>query len=167
MKKLFLVTGLLAVLLLSATLVAAAFSADTRVNVGSPPTPFSQNKQNEPALAVDANHPNVLVSGSNDEIDMEACNAGTDNTCPFTPGVGVSGVYFSFDSGTSWVQPTYAGWTARDCLGVPGNADHILDEVQAIILEFPTLGSHEIIERPIPAAVIDDRELVGRIDHLN
>lgn len=123
MKKLFLLTGLLAVLLMSATLVASAYSPDTRVSVGSPPAPFSQNKQNEPAIAVDANHQNVLVSGSNDEIDMEACNAGTDNTCPFTPGVGVSGIYFSFDSGTSWVQPTYSGWTGRDCLGVPGNTD--------------------------------------------
>lgn len=123
MKKLFLLSGLLAVLLMSATLVASAYSPDTRVSVGSPPAPFSQNKQNEPAIAVDANHQNVLVSGSNDEIDMEACNAGTDNTCPFTPGVGVSGIYFSFDSGTSWVQPTYSGWTGRDCLGVPGNTD--------------------------------------------
>ena len=64
--------------------IAAAASSDTstRVSVGSPPNPFSQNKQNEPGLALDANHPNILIAESNDEIDMEACHAGNPHLMP-------------------------------------------------------------------------------------
>src|SRR5689334_12375931 len=145
MRRSAVVAVIAAGLLFSSGLPAAAATPDVRVFVGSPAGPFSQNKQNEPAVAVDANHPNVLVAGANEEIDEEACNAGTDNTCPFTPGIGSSGVYFSFDSGHSWTQPRYTGMTARNCLGVPGDTDPPCQPVTGDIGTLPWYSENGLV----------------------
>jgi hypothetical protein len=107
--------AVLSVLLsLAATLMALApanaVSAESKVSVGSPPTPYLPNGVNEPALAIDANHPAVLAAGANDLVDSAPCNG---SSCDLTPDIGISGIYFSLDEGATWIQPTYTGLTAQ------------------------------------------------------
>ena len=96
----------------------AGAPAVSLVTVGSPVGTTPQNHQNEPAVAMDAHQANILAAGVNDFIDWQPCPEDTATqagTCRGSNiGVGLSGVYFSFDSGLSWTQPTYTGLTSRD-----------------------------------------------------
>jgi hypothetical protein len=90
--------------------LAHAQTPEAKVSVAGPLTPYLPNAVNEPALAIDANHPTVLAAGANDLVDSAPCNG---SSCDLTPDIGISGIYFSLNEGASWVQPTYTGLTAR------------------------------------------------------
>jgi hypothetical protein len=101
---------LLAVTALVLPTLAHAQTPEAKVSVAGPPSPYLPNAVNEPALAIDANHPTVLAGGGNDLVDSAPCNG---SSCDLTPDIGISGIYFSLNQGESWVQPTYTGLTAR------------------------------------------------------
>ena len=90
--------------------LASAQTPDAKVSVAGPITPYLPNAVNEPALAIDANHPSVLAAGANDLVDSAPCNG---SSCDLTPDIGISGIYFSLNEGATWVQPTYSGLTAQ------------------------------------------------------
>jgi len=111
MSRSTLVLAIASLLALGAPAGAQA-ATESLVTVGSQSLalPFPQNKQNEPAVAVDPSNPRVVAAGANEEIDEPPCD-GSD--CPFVQGIGNSGVYFSFNGGASWIQPTYTGFSGR------------------------------------------------------
>src|SRR5713101_7423783 len=111
-RKVFL-PAIAALLVLSALFAVIAFgSRVAHAQLAVPATnvqvnqvlagPFPKNKQNEPSLAQNPTKPLNLIAGSNDEIGLPACTNTTPSSCPFAPGVSVSGFYASFDGGKSW-----------------------------------------------------------------
>ncbi len=90
---------------------AGAQIAETKVSVAGPTSPYLPNAVNEPALAIDANNPQVLAGGANDLVDSAPCNG---SSCDLTPNIGISGIYLSLNGGTTWTQPTYTGLTAQN-----------------------------------------------------
>ena len=106
-----------ALALLAPATPVGAVSTDTFIDFGSNKHVLNQSTEDEPSVAIDPAHPNILAAGVNDNPDGEACNAGDPTTCDYTDGVGGAGISFSTDGGATWTAPTYTGYSARACLG--------------------------------------------------
>ena len=106
-----------ALVLLAPAMPVSAVSTDTFIDFGSNKHLFGQSWQDEPSIAIDPAHPQVLAAGVNDNPDGEACNAGDPTTCDYTDGAGGAGISFSTDGGATWTAPTYTGYSARNCVG--------------------------------------------------
>jgi len=146
---------------ISVLALAGPAAAQDVVVSGSPASPFPQNKQNEPSVAVDPLDPSILIAGSNDELDESACS-GSD--CSFVTGIGNSGVYFSTTGGTSWTQPTYHGFTGRGRGGAPG-ADRT--GVQGDIGTLPNYAEAGLVSDGDPAVAFGPRFAHGAFSYDN
>ena len=151
---------------LAAPVVASEVdAADAKVSVGSPTGGTPQNHQSEPAVAMDAHNPDVLVAGANDKIDQQLCpqSLSFDSAkCEGDTGVGISGVYFSFDRGRTWVQPEYTGLTQRDCGSESPCAPHV-----GSIGRVPWYNESGLVDAGDPALAIGPRPVNGKFSWSN
>jgi hypothetical protein len=88
--------------------------------------PFSQNKQNEPAITRDPTT-GTLIAGANDEIGQPLCTTPTTpltSPCPFAPGVPTSAYYRSTDNGQTWSGAYLPGF---ETIGRVSGGDPSLD----------------------------------------
>jgi hypothetical protein len=88
--------------------------------------PFSQNKQNEPAITRDP-ITGTLIAGANDEIGQPLCTTPTTpltSPCPFAPGVPTSAFYRSTDNAQTWTGGYLPGF---DTIGRVSGGDPSLD----------------------------------------
>jgi len=88
--------------------------------------PFSQNKQNEPAITRDP-QTGVLIAGANDELGQPLCHSTTTplaSPCPFGPGVPISAYYRSTDNGKTWSGDFLPGFST---IGRASGGDPSLD----------------------------------------
>gem|GEM_PF-672409 len=101
--------------------VAGNFLVDQDHNL-----PFSQNKQNEPAITRDP-LTGVLIAGANDELEQPLCPGTTTplaSPCPFGPGVPISAYYRSTDNGKTWSGDFLPGFST---IGRASGGDPSLD----------------------------------------
>ncbi|HEX7736695.1 MAG TPA: sialidase family protein [Ktedonobacteraceae bacterium] len=126
-------------MLIAALLVGAVFAPRARASQASGPSaagnyqvdldhnlPFSQNKQNEPAITRDP-LTGVLIAGANDEIGQPLCSTPTTpltSPCPFAPGVPTSAYYRSTDNGKTWAGGYLPGFNT---IGRVSGGDPSLD----------------------------------------
>ncbi len=97
-------TFILSLTLLLTTAQAASFSEVNPFPTPAPAFHFPQNKQNESPMALNPTDPNNAITGANDEVEEPNCTPATggSSSCPFVPGVDVTGVYWTTNAGTSW-----------------------------------------------------------------
>src|SRR5262249_43616589 len=90
--------------------LASGASTEAKVTVGSPTTPYLPNGSNEPALAMDANHPAMLAAGANDLVDSAPCQG---SNCNLTPDIGISRFFFPSDGAPRGPPPPHPARTPQ------------------------------------------------------